>query len=123
MGLDSAHLQWSGVLTLNGLAVHNPGGFKDPVFIGVPKEDVAGTDKGAIHVFESVVKTNPPFFRIYGAACAGSNGTLPRLRFAGRPALGASFDIDLASALPSTAARAPVSTVSPLFTQSRKPPA
>jgi hypothetical protein len=35
-GLDSAHLELGGVLTLKGLVIHNPSGFKGADFVAVP---------------------------------------------------------------------------------------
>ena len=75
----------------------NSDGYLD-IVIGLPKDDLAGTDYGAIRYFNSVVRDGPAYFSLYGDACAGSNGELPRMTFGARPAIGETFDLGLSSA-------------------------
>jgi hypothetical protein len=111
-GLDGSILQtFTGTNALDDLGrsitgtLHDGDGDGYPdIIVGVARDDTAGTDRGAARIMTSVAKTDPPFFKIYGAACAGTNGHLPRIGFTNRPALSETFDVRLTSAPENAAA-------------------
>ena len=78
----------------SGIGDVNGDGFGD-VSIGATEDPTAGPQAGAIHLFHSVTKADRGSFEIYGAACPGSNGKLPKIGFSGRPVLAQAIDISV----------------------------
>ena len=86
-----------------GIADVNKDGYPDFV-VGAALSNATGNKSGAARVFESDVEASAGSFATYGAGCAGSNGKLPRIGLAGRPALSETFAIELTTAPQSSAA-------------------
>jgi hypothetical protein len=80
----------------SGIGDVNGDGYAD-VDVGAHNDPTAGPQSGAAYLFSSSTKSNPGSFWRYGPACAGSNGKLPKVEFAGRPVVGQSFDIAVTS--------------------------